>query len=1043
MKESTIKALLHLFALIANVDKGKISSKAEVIIIDSLKRAVSPDKLDGYLRLFKKYLTETQKVSLTKSSGLSDLKKKSKQSVKALVICEKNNEILEQHEKIRIIGRLLEFTNEDGFISEKEEEFLDVVKDAFHISYEEYRDIYLMVLNPWIRGIRKEKLILIDKNEINQVNGIKHLFWKGLNGQIIALYIESCNMFMFKYIGNDKLYRNSFLVHSGIVEFLDLGSFIKSHRIAIIYFSTLSARFFQDVIKVNLEYTVSDVEFKFRNSENGVQAFSFQANAGELIGIMGGSGVGKSTLLNVMNGTLPPQKGDIFINGYNLHDNSESLEGIIGYVPQDDLLMDDLTVYQNMYYNAKLCFSEFSEFRLLKVIIRLLKDLDLYEIRYLKVGNPLEKFISGGQRKRLNIGLELLREPLILFVDEPTSGLSSMDAGMVMLLLKRQTIRGKIVVINIHQPSSDIYKLFNKILVMDKGGFIVYQGDPLDALVYFKTVNELIDADVAQCPSCGNVNPEQVLEIVETKYVNKYGRRTDNRRFSPKIWYDKYKSKLEKTIKVKPPKLKLPELNFNIPSLWQQFRIFVSRDVMSKLENKQYLFITFLEAPVLALIIGYFTKYFSGSGDDPGIYVFYGNDNLVSYIFMSIIVALFLGMTLSAEEIIKDGRILKREEFLHLSRFSYINSKVFIILIISAIQMATFVLIGNSMIELKGMLLRYWLVLFSVSAIANMVGLIVSASLKSIASIYIVIPLILVPQILFSGTVVPFDKLRTLKKHSKYVPVTGDLMTSRWAFEAIAVNQFKKNQFEKHFFDVDMKMSQTLYKTSYLFPRLESHLNESLRFLEAGTDSLELTDHLGVVQNALTDINKESGFQSGQQLKLFLRPELFNPYISQQVMHYLDSLKKVYQYENNMASKEKDQIYFALERQMGGKDAMIDLQNNYLNKSITDLVLNRNQLHKIFEYNRKLIQRMDPVFEIPDSKIGRAHMYAPVKMLGNFQIDTFWFNLMVIWLTILLAYLMLYYDVMRKIMTLIYSFLIRYNDRKRLKIQFRKKQTSL
>ena len=122
MKESTIKALLHLFALIANVNKGKISSKAEVIIIDSLKRAVSPDRLDGYLRLFKKYLTDTQKVSLTKSSGLSDLKKKSKQSVKALVICEKNNEILEQHEKIRIIGRLIEFTNEDGFISEKEEE---------------------------------------------------------------------------------------------------------------------------------------------------------------------------------------------------------------------------------------------------------------------------------------------------------------------------------------------------------------------------------------------------------------------------------------------------------------------------------------------------------------------------------------------------------------------------------------------------------------------------------------------------------------------------------------------------------------------------------------------------------------------------------------------------------------------------------------------------------------------------------------------------------------------------------------------------------
>ncbi|MCD6598007.1 MAG: ATP-binding cassette domain-containing protein, partial [Bacteroidales bacterium] len=853
------------------------------------------------------------------------------------------------------------------------------------------------------------------------------------------LYIESCNIFMVKYLGSDRLYKNSLPVHTNIVEFIDLGSFIKSPKIAIIYFSTLSARFFQDVIRVKLEYIVSDVEFKFHNSENGVQSFSFQTNAGELIGIMGGSGVGKSTLLNVMNGTLLPQKGNIFINGYDLHKNNDSLEGIIGYVPQDDLLMDDLTVFQNMYYNAKLCFSEYSEFMLIRVIIRLLKDLDLYEIRYLKVGNPLDKFISGGQRKRLNIGLELLREPLILFVDEPTSGLSSMDAEMVMLLLKRQTIRGKIVVINIHQPSSDIYKLFNKVLVMDKGGFFVYQGDPLDALVYFKTVNELINADVAQCPTCGNVNPEQVLEIVETKYVNKYGRRTDNRRFSPKIWYDKYKNKLEKKVNPRPQKLKLPELNFKVPSLWQQFKIFVSRDVMSKLVNKQYLLITFFEAPLLALIIGYFTKYFSGSADEPLKYVFYGNDNLVSYIFMSVIVALFLGMTLSAEEIIKDGRILKREAFLHLSRFSYINSKVFIVLGISAIQMATFVLIGNFMIELKGMLLGYWLVLFSVSAIANMIGLIVSASLKSVASIYIVIPLILVPQILFSGTVVPFDKLRTIKKHSKYVPVTGDLMTSRWAFEAVAVNQFKKNQFEKNFFDVDMKISQTLYKTSFLFPKLESYLTESLRSIEAGTDSLEVVDRLAVVRNSIKDLNKESGNHSGLPFELFLRSGLFNTYISQQVMQYLDSLKQVYQYQNNMAGREKDQTYLALEKQLGGKDALMDFQNQYVNRSITNLVLNRSQLHKILEYDNQLIQRMDPIFEIPDSKIGRAHMYAPVKVLGYFQIDTFWFNLMVIWLTILFAYLLLYYDVMRKMMLLIDSFLIRYNDKKRLRIQFRKK----
>jgi ABC-type multidrug transport system ATPase subunit len=1037
MKESTIKALLQLFALIANVSDGKISSKAESIVLDSLKRAVSAEKLHEYVKLFNKYLEGTQKVSLTDKSDVANLKKKSMQSVKALVICEKNNQILEQHEKVRIISRLLEFTNEDGLISPKEEEFLIAVKDSFHISDEEYSDIYQMVLNPWIRGIRKEMLILIDRNEIDQVNGIKHLHWKGLNGQIIVLYIESCNIFMFKYLGSDNLLRSSVKVHPNIVEFLDPRSFIKGPHISTIYFSTLTARFFQDEVKINLEYTIRNVEFKFRNSENGVQQFSFQAHAGELVGVMGGSGVGKSTLLNVMNGSLLPQKGNIYINGYDLHQNSESLEGIIGYVPQDDLLMDDLTVFQNLYFNAKLCFSSYSEIGLLRVIIRLLKDLDLYEIRYLKVGNPLEKFISGGQRKRLNIGLELLREPLVLFVDEPTSGLSSMDAEMVMLLLRRQAIKGKLVIGNIHQPSSDIYKLFSKVMVMDKGGFIVYQGDPLNALVYFKTVNELVDADVTQCPTCGNVNPEQVLEIVETKYVNKYGRLTDIRRFSPKIWYDKYRHNIESKISAKPSRLELPEINFKIPSLWEQFKIFVLRDVMSKLENKQYLLITFLEAPILALIIGYFTKYFAGTVDDPGKYIFYGNDNMVSYIFMSVIVSLFLGMTLSAEEIIKDGRILKRESFLHLSRFSYINSKVFIVLIISAIQMATFVLIGNFMIEIKGMTFQYWLILFSTAAVANMIGLIVSASLKSVATIYIVIPLILVPQILFSGTVVPFDKLRSLKKHSRFVPVTGDLMTSRWAFEAIAVNQFKRNRFEKHFFDADMRMSRNLYKSSFLIPRVVGYLDESLRSLESGKDSIKVESRLNIVKNVLTELQEETGSQSG--LVRYLTPFLFNETIYGRVRSFIDSIKLISQNNYDLASREKDEIYFALEKQLGGKDALLSLQDNYVNRSITDLVLNRNQLKKIIEYDGHLIQRMDPVFEVPHSKFGRAHMYAPVKLLGNFNIDTYWFNLLVLWFTIAISYLILYYDLLKKMMTQLESALIRYRDKKRLRIQFSRK----
>jgi ABC-type multidrug transport system ATPase subunit len=410
-----------------------------------------------------------------------------------------------------------------------------------------------------------------------------------------------------------------------------------------------------------ISFIARDIEFRFKNSTNGIQGFNLSEESGRLIGIMGGSGVGKSTLLNVLNGNLKPQEGEILINGLNLYDEKErqQLEGVIGFIPQDDLLMEDLTVRQNLYYNAKLCLDNYDEDQLNKVVDQVLHDLDLFEIKDFKVGKPLNKVISGGQRKRVNIGLELIREPSILFVDEPTSGLSSVDSEMVMNLLREQVFKGKLVIVNIHQPSSTLYKMFDRIIFMDRGGYEIYCGNPSEAVVYFKTKSNHANAKEDQCTCCGNIDPDQVLQIIEAKIVNEYGKLSRTRKTSPREWADLFNSKKDKQESESATIDELPENQYSIPGLFKQIKIFFTRDLLTKLTNRQYILINLFQAPLLAVLMAFFTKYFSGHSDNPEAYVFMNNDNLPAYLLMSVIVFLFLGMTISSEEIIKDRKILE------------------------------------------------------------------------------------------------------------------------------------------------------------------------------------------------------------------------------------------------------------------------------------------------------------------------------------------------------------------------------------------------
>lgn len=620
------------------------------------------------------------------------------------------------------------------------------------------------------------------------------------------------------------------------------------------------------------------------------------------------------------------------------------------------------------------------------------------------------KIISGGQRKRVNIALELLREPTILFVDEPTSGLSSVDSEAVMNLLKEQTYKGKLVIINIHQPASEIYKMFDKIMIIDRGGYQVYFGNPTEAIVFFKTVSKHANPDEDQCVKCGNVDTDQILQIIERKVVDEHGRPTRTRKITPKEWAEKYREssagKISRTVS---EKQELPENNFSIPGLFKQSIIFFKRDFLSKAADRQYLIISLLGPPLLAFLLAFFTRYTSET------YKFSENDNIPAFLFMCILTSLFFGLMVSSGEIVKDRKILKRESFLNLSWFSYLNSKVMILFLVSAIQTISFVIIGNLILGIRGMTLSYWLVLFTTSCSANMLGLNLSSAFHSVVTIYILIIFIIIPNMLFSGVFVKFDQLHVSNNSSReYTPVIGDLMTARWSFEALAVEQYKNNEFEKQFFRYNMDASQNYYYGAFLINgRLKKNLQVCRNYNDSA-DYKEITEEcytrLNHHVNELAQLTKtEPG-----SWKDSLNAAGFNKNVEESTASYLNSLRSYFMGQYKLATSARDRINDSLKKILGD-EGWISLRENHENKRLKSLVLDIDNLVKILETPEKYIQKNEPGYMKATSKSGRAHFYAPYKIIGNIEIDTFWFNLLVIWTVSILLYIALYYRLLQKL----------------------------
>ena len=938
MTDVILSSFISLFALFGKEEQVD-EARAKEMLVSYLRHHFGIRNINLYLDLY-----DDMRMAYEMTDDLN-----SEETVAS--ICSALHGRIRPSEEALLLLRLMEFCSDDGLQANG---MFNTLAKQLHITDEQYNDFTDFVYNRETEWVK-----------------LHHI--EGFGGVLKTLLDRITGLLIFTYMGKDTVKLNDVRVLAGTYQVWQQSSVLKNAEGRPVYYSSIISTYNKDADQTQaVEFCGRNINFRYPNSDNGMHDLSFTLRNGEMLAIMGGSGTGKTTLLSLLNGSMKPQEGTITING---HDISEpAAKDLIGYVPQDDLLIEELTVYQNLWFTAKLCFEGLTDKEIDRRVLKTLKDLGLDATKNLMVGSAINKYISGGQRKRLNIALELIREPAVLFLDEPTSGLSSADTEKVILLLKEQTLKGKLIIVNIHQPSSDVYKLFDRLWLLDRAGYTVFDGNPIDAITYFKTAANYADAETSACPTCGNVNPEIVLNIIDEKALSNTGEPSDERKMTPQDWHELYLDNREEM--PEPAVSDVPPSDQKKPSALRQFSIFLMRNIRTKITNTQYLCITLLMAPLLAVICAQLTRYAPQEG-----YTIMDNKNLVSYFFMAVIVATFTGMSGSAEEIIKDRALLKREQFLNLSYSSYIWSKIVYMAGVSLVQTLLFIVIGNTIMGLHGLFWQWWLILFITALLASLTGLLLSQCLNSVVAIYISIPLLLIPQILLCGLVVNFADL-TPKSTTGYVPFIGDVIPSRWSYEALAVTSFTDNPYEAQFFESDKEKYETQYYNMGFLDELQSQL-QTMRDEEVKGKEVK-KDHMKVIRTNLATVANYCGIEPYQ-----------GDYSYQSLYDYMKQAEKILSKRSNQITMEADAVVAAFIREYG-KDALLKLKRDNYNLKLEDCVIGTENKRMLDVVDNHIVPRTGMVFLTPHSKIGRAPFYSSEKIIGSWHIKTMWFNIAVL-----------------------------------------------
>ncbi|MCS6790107.1 MAG: ATP-binding cassette domain-containing protein [Bacteroidia bacterium] len=736
-----------------------------------------------------------------------------------------------------LFAYVLQLAYSDRVLREEEQRLINILGAEFEITPSESVLLQLFAQESRIRGIDSPQILIVGAADKEVAPSVRHL-QLNLPGYIAFLYLPSVELTLMRLVGpRMEAHLNGQWIHGDVIRVFPEGALLRVKGYTLTY-KEIIEQFRPAPFQERVLWEVRKVSYKFKNGRTAIHPVSFEVSQGRLVGIMGPSGAGKSTLMRLLSGQLRPSSGKVYLNAIDIHNNPKAVQGLLGYVPQEDLLIEELTVWENVYYAARLAYDTDEEAQ--KATETTLRALGLQSISDLPVGSPLNPVISGGQRKRVNIALEVVRGPLVLFVDEPTSGLSSSDALQVVEVLQSLAKEGRIVFFTLHQPSSEIYKKLDQLLFLDEGGYAIYWGAPVAGLQHFRRASGISDSEQVECPSCRRVEPESLFDIIQARRIDERGKVLPQRHVPPERWYQIFwrdHSPPKTQVDVPTPKPHPPA------SPMRQWQILLEREGLRRWRNRLASSVLLLAAPILGLIVGTVLRYHPP--DQP--YTLYENDSFPTALFTNILAIIFLGMLSTAEDLLKDRKIRLREAFLHLSWSSYLHAKLFWVILFSALQVTLYWGIVSLILGSFALWGATWLLLFIVALVSNLLSLNLSDAFTQPIPVYILIPILIIPQIVLSGAVIPFDKFNPLLKGERPVPFMADLSLTRWAYEAQVVLHFSRNPYERHLYPIHSEQSFLRYHLLYELPerRARGDTTAYLRLWgEAGKSMAEVESYL-------------------------------------------------------------------------------------------------------------------------------------------------------------------------------------------------------